>query len=335
MAGWVGLLLVLGGVVEARADDGGVCIELHCYCDGLGQPDSTGSCDSTCEDICGSGSTSASASANNQAERDAEFQDDLQDALRGGEAAREHALRTANQRGIAAYKAKKWSLAMQYFEGALLLDPSNELIAENLRQVREREQVRHAEAALASGPFVYNGTPEEIADRMSGGGAAASPGVFSFLGAAFEFLRDRSFADLKTAVEDELDIMTPMGLFLRVESNVAALPETLSTWILDAASGRMSLKEALSLDLKGSAMILNVGAAAGEFVQSIVEARDGRVGVVEHGQEWVAEHGINSLADGLFGSVSNVGTRALQIAGDLKASIRLWDPFASPSPGDK
>lgn len=54
---------------------------------------------------------------------------------------RELALRHANEAGIAAFKSRKWDLAIDYFQHALLLEPSNKLVLENLRNAQEQQAI--------------------------------------------------------------------------------------------------------------------------------------------------------------------------------------------------
>jgi len=106
------------------------------------------------DDPCGGGGDASSANA--EAAREAEqkrFQSEVDEAERGSSEERQRAFRSANDRGIEAYKHEQWDRAIQAFEAAQRLDPSSALIAENLQHAREQQAAERARRAAASAPI--------------------------------------------------------------------------------------------------------------------------------------------------------------------------------------
>jgi hypothetical protein len=103
---------------------------------------------------CGEGG-GAGDSAERAREAEAQrFAIELAAAVRAGTEEQQHAFRDANDRGIAAFKQHKWDQAVQYFEGAQRLDPTNELVSTNLREARNQQVAERARRAQALAPHV-------------------------------------------------------------------------------------------------------------------------------------------------------------------------------------
>jgi tetratricopeptide (TPR) repeat protein len=134
---------------EARAQD--VPINCSALCpDGHWVPTLCASESVDCGDGGGAGD-SAERAREAEAQR---FAIELSEAVRAGTEEQQRAFRDANDRGIAAFKQHKWDQAVQYFEGAQRLDPTNELVSTNLREARDQQVAERARRAQAAAPRV-------------------------------------------------------------------------------------------------------------------------------------------------------------------------------------
>ena len=104
------------------------------------------------DDPCGGGGTSSN-NAEASREAAARFAAEVDEAVRGGSEEQQRAFRRANDRGIEAFKHKQWDLAVQSFEGAQRLDPSNALVADNLQHSRDEQAAERARRAAATAPI--------------------------------------------------------------------------------------------------------------------------------------------------------------------------------------
>jgi hypothetical protein len=105
------------------------------------------------DDPCGAGGGTQANNAEASREAAARFAAEVDEAVRGSSEEQQRALRRANDRGIEAFKHKQWDLAVQSFEGALRLDPSSTLVAENLQRSREEQSAERARRAAATAPI--------------------------------------------------------------------------------------------------------------------------------------------------------------------------------------
>ena len=316
----------------------------------------------------------AAAQAAAEAQMREQIRLELDAAQREGAAARDRALVRANDAGRKAALAGNLALAIAYFEAELAIDPSNELATRNLHDARERQALERARRELAAEQrqraiFLAAGTHAPV--PLPGSGAVvigehwpgelppALPGAFDLCKTTFEFLRDRAGEAVMSNARDGIDVMTPEGLFVRLQANTVILANKVTDWITAAANGTMTVGEANLLTERGVSVLLNVG-HPGKFLHEMIEAGSAEVAAVNaltpKAEEGLAStaaaigattlHGVPSgtpfagdtvLWQATFGEFKRAGQTATELRNDVTRYLGLVDkwakgPSAEPPP---
>jgi hypothetical protein len=247
----------------------------------------------SCAANCGTDSPSSSSSSSSndaaiaaaiRAEQEKRFQIDMDNAARASAEERTRVVRQGNELGVKAFQDKQWDLAVRYFEGVLRLDPNNSLALSNLNGARQQqaiERARQGEAAqqhqlaklLANGPIV---PPPGKAPAISVGAKldehapVAIPEAPQLLENAWRAAAANASAAVKEHAEDSIDVMTPEGMFLKIQMNTGKfVTETLPKWLSAAAAGDIAPGD--PLELRATTMIFNVDTVPSQMAQKLLE----------------------------------------------------------------
>ena len=316
-----------------------------------------------CVENCGGGSSSSSSADDARMqeafrqEKADEIRIDAENAARASKERRIHTIRKDNELGVKAFQAKQWGLAEVYFSAALRVDPNNGLAQRNLEAARaaiataraQREAAlaqQRRDAALAEARRAMDAEQHRLAKLLAHGPAVPPPGsglanagnalaptLPLALPDANAFIanaaRQRLIAagnDVVAQAKRSLDIMTPEGLFLRVEINVTKLAtETVPQMLTSAVSGD-ALPEALP-GAQGATVVMNVGAAPGDMAEKLVELGDAGKVVLDE-----AKQKAEKLLDGITTLTIHAG--AQQVApGDDDAAKQVRAQFDADARG--